>query len=144
MATWDPHHRVSEEVWKRLREAGLRVTPLRRRLVSLFASSGRWFTPEELIHAAEKAGLHPGRATVYRLIDALIEAGLCKSFPQDDRLSRYIFCSPKHHHHLICLDCGRVVDVMNCGVKVPDTTFRVSEHVMDFFGRCAGCQANQS
>jgi len=135
---------VSEEVWSRLRDAGLRITPLRRRLVSLFASSRRWFTPEELIHAAEEAGLRPGRATIYRLIDALMEAGLCKSFPQEDRLSRYIFCSPNHHHHLICLDCGRVVDVTDCAVKVPDATFRVSEHVVDFFGRCAGCQRTQA
>jgi Fur family transcriptional regulator, ferric uptake regulator len=135
---------VSDEVWKRLREAGLRVTPLRRRLVSIFASSEKWFTPEELSEAARKAGLRPGRATVYRLIGALMSAGLSKSFPQDDRPLRYVFCKPGHHHHLICLDCGRVVDVMNCRVKAPDASFVVSEHVVDFFGHCAVCQESRA
>ena len=45
-----------EAIWTQLRRAGLRVTPLRRRLVRLFAASGRWYSPQELRAAAEKAG----------------------------------------------------------------------------------------
>ncbi len=129
----------NDAVWERLRHAGLRITPLRRRLVTLFSSSGRWYTPQELSVQARKAGLRPGRATVYRLIDALVQAGLCKSFPQNTRAVRYVFCLPDHHHHLICLDCGRVRDVENCQVRVPDESFTVTEHSVDFFGRCASC-----
>ena len=124
----------------RLRQAGLRVTPLRRRLVRLLASSGRWYTPEEFRLAAERAGLRPGRATVYRLFAALLAAGLCRSFPQTNRVTRYVFCAPGHHHHLICLDCGSVISVADCTVRVPDRSFAVLEHVVDFFGRCARCQ----
>jgi Fur family ferric uptake transcriptional regulator len=105
----------------------------------MFASSGRWYTPQELSVKARKAGLHPGRATVYRLIDALVRAGLCKSFPQNTREQRYVFCPPGNHHHLICLVCGRVMDVTNWQVKVPDASFRVTERSVDFFGRCARC-----
>jgi Fur family ferric uptake transcriptional regulator len=131
---------LSDTVWIQLRQAGLRVTPLRRRLVRLFASSGRWFTPHELRAAAEQAGLRPGRATVYRLIAALTEAGLCRSFPQPNRTVRYVFCDPGHHHHLICLDCGKVTSLTECRVVLPDKKFHVLEHVVDFFGRCAECQ----
>jgi Fur family ferric uptake transcriptional regulator len=132
--------RLPEAVWARLRQVGLRVTPVRRRLVRLFASSRRWYTPQELRVAAEREGLHPGRATVYRLIAALSEAGLCRSFPQTNRTTRYVFCAPGHHHHMICLDCGTVVSLPNCEVKVPDRRFAVLDHVVDFFGRCARCQ----
>jgi len=123
-----------------LRQAGVRVTPLRRRLVGLLASSGRWYTPEEFRHAAQRAGLRPGRATVYRLFTALLTAGLCRSFPQMNRMTRYVFCAPGHHHHLICLTCGTVRSVTDCTVRVPDRSFAVLEHVVDFFGRCAPCQ----
>ena len=78
-----------EAVWSRLRQAGLRVTPLRRQLVHLFASSGRWYSVQELSEAAGLAGLRPGRATVYRLIEALMHAGLCRSFPRSGRMTRY-------------------------------------------------------
>ena len=130
---------LDDAVWDRLRHAGLRVTPIRRRLVTLFASSARWYTPQELSEQASKAGLRPGRATVYRLIDALVQAGLCKSFPQNSRVLRYVFCRPGHHHHLICLDCGRVMDVTSCQVEAPDPSFTVTKHAVDFFGRCASC-----
>ena len=130
---------LNDTVWDRLRRAGLRVTPLRRRLVTLFASSGRWYTPQELSVQARKAGLRPGRATVYRLIEALQQAGLCKTFPQSSRALRYVFCLPGHHHHLICLDCGRVTEVTNCQVTPPDPSFAVKEHSVDFFGRCREC-----
>ena len=132
--------KLPEAIWARLRQAGLRVTPLRRRLVRLLASSGRWYTPEEFRLAAERAGLRPGRATIYRLFAALLAAGLCRSFPQTNRVTRYVFCAPGHHHHLICLDCGSVISVADCTVRVPDRSFAVLEHVVDFFGRCARCQ----
>ncbi len=131
---------LPDTVWVRLRDVGLRVTPLRRRLVRLFASTRRWYTPQELQATALRAGLHPGRATVYRLIAALTEAGLCRSFPQSNRTTRYVFCAPGHHHHLICLDCGTVDSLADCQVTVPDRRFAVLEHVVDFFGRCARCQ----
>jgi Fe2+ or Zn2+ uptake regulation protein len=135
-----PNGRLPDGVWERLRQAGLRVTPLRRRLVRLLAAAGRWYTPEEFGQAARRAGLHPGRATVYRLFGALLAAGLCRSFPQANRVTRYVFCAPGHHHHLICLDCGSVTTVTDCTVRTPDRSFAVLEHVVDFFGRCARCQ----
>ncbi len=133
-------HHEPEAIWTRLRQAGLRVTPLRRRLVNLFASSGHWYSPQELSAAAERVGLRPGRATVYRLIDALMETGLCKSYPQANRVTRYVFCLPEHHHHMICLDCGKVIDFATCKVEAPDATFAVKDHAVDFFGSCAACQ----
>ena len=132
--------RLRDAVWERLRQAGLRVTPLRRKLVRLLAASGRWYTPEEFGHAAAAAGLRPGRATIYRLFGALLAAGLCRSFPQSNRITRYVFCAPGHHHHLICLDCGAVATVTDCSVRAPDRSFAVLDHVVDFFGRCAPCQ----
>ena len=129
-----------EAIWSRLREAGLRVTPLRMQLVDMFASSGRWYSVQELGEAAERAGLRPGRATVYRLIEALMHAGLCRAFPRSGRMTRYVFCGPEHHHHMICLECGRVTDVASCKVTAPDSSFTVEEHSVDFFGRCAACR----
>lgn len=132
------------EVCSRLNGAGLRMTPQRRRLVELFASLGRWCTPQELFAEAERAGQHPGLATVYRLIEALVGVGLCKPFIQQDRTVRYVYCPPYHHHHLICSDCGRVSEVPECHVEAPDADFEVRTHTVDFFGRCAGCRAGDS
>jgi Fe2+ or Zn2+ uptake regulation protein len=130
---------VEDDVWLRLRAAGLRVTPMRRQLVDLFAGLGRWVTPQELHRAAEGAGLAPGLATVYRLIDALAAAGLCRAFPQADRSVRYVYCPPGHHHHLICEGCGRVRDLRECRVPPPPEAFHVRTHTVDFYGLCERC-----
>ncbi len=119
----------------------MRMTEQRRRLVEVFASLGHWCTPQELHAEAERAGQHPGLATVYRLIEALAALGLCKSFAHGERAVRYVFCPPFHHHHLICLDCGRVADVTDCHVAVPAADFEVREHAVDFFGTCGACRA---
>lgn len=133
-----------DEVCARLRAAGMRMTDQRRRLVALFAGLGHWCTPQELYAEADRAGQHPGLATVYRLIEALTEIGLCKSFPQGDRTVRYVFCPPFHHHHLICLECGRVADVTDCHVDVPAADFEVRDHAVDFFGKCGECGAAEA
>ncbi len=128
-----------QEVCARLRSAGMRVTDQRRRLVELFASLGRWCTPQELHAEAERTGQQAGLATVYRLIEALTALGLCRSFVHGDRALRYVFCPPYHHHHLICLDCGRVADVTDCHLDAPGGDFEIKDHAVDFFGQCGGC-----
>jgi Fur family ferric uptake transcriptional regulator len=96
-------------------------------------------TPQELHLAAERSGLTPGLATVYRLVDALAAAGLCRAFPQPDRSIRYVYCPPGHHHHLICEGCGQVRDVADCRVAPPPAGFHVRTHTVDFFGLCERC-----
>jgi Fur family ferric uptake transcriptional regulator len=80
-------------------------------------------------------------ATVYRLLEVLVEAGVCRPFVGPDRALRYVYCPPGHHHHLICEGCGRVVDVPDCLVVPPPGSFTVERHVLDFFGRCPDCAA---
>jgi Fur family ferric uptake transcriptional regulator len=125
----------------RLHDAGLRLTGPRRRLVAVFAGLGHWCTPAELYAAARAAGVPAGRATVYRLLEVLVEQGLCRVFAQRDRSVRYVFCGPGHHHHMICEDCGRVTEIAECAVEPPPAGFAVREHAVDFFGQCDRCQA---
>lgn len=131
------------EVCARLRAAGMRVTPQRRRLVALFAALGHWCTPQELHAEADAAGERQGLATVYRLIEALEGIGLCRSFAQADHTLRYVFCPPFHHHHLICRDCGRVDDLRDCRLPDPQADFTISDHAVDFFGTCQHCRQSR-
>ncbi|MDQ1542793.1 MAG: Fur family transcriptional regulator, ferric uptake regulator, partial [Actinomycetota bacterium] len=51
-----------------------------------------------------------------------------------------------HHHHLVCVDCGKTVEVE---VPVEEWVQKVSQtngftpvrHVLDMYGRCADCEA---
>ncbi|HDR00023.1 MAG TPA: transcriptional repressor [candidate division WOR-3 bacterium] len=137
-----------------LRRSGLKATP-RRLAVAAFLSGtgGRAATPEE-VHARLRPQLSRlGLQTVYRVLEELAGAGLLARVERGDRRRSYAACpvgGERHHHHIVCTDCGRVASV-DCGF--PDTQrrrierrtgFRVSGHSMQVAGVCPVCRSKGS
>jgi len=92
---------------------------------------------------ANHSGL--GLATTYRTLELLREAGAVRLLVGDDGPA-YIRCHPGHHHHLVCVDCGRVDETDLCAA--PSTAeirarhgFEVEHHEIELFGHCAQCAA---
>jgi Fur family ferric uptake transcriptional regulator len=61
----------------------------------------------------------------------------------------YRRCSTGHHHHLICRQCRRTVEVDSVAVErwarkiAEDNGFADVEHVVEVFGTCASCAGRQ-
>ncbi|AEB11329.1 Fur family transcriptional regulator [Marinithermus hydrothermalis] len=68
-------------------------------------------TPEELYHGLKKKGYSIGLSTVYLNLQVLREAGLLWEFKDQQGHTRYDGFSERHHH-LICVSCGRIQDVL--------------------------------
>ena len=91
------------------------------------------------------AGAGVGLATVYRTLQAMVEAGTVDMLRTDDGEAVYRACSTDHHHHLVCRSCGRTVEVE--GPAVERWTDRVAAehgfsdvtHSLEIFGTCAEC-----
>ncbi len=89
----------------------------------------------------EKVGL----ATVYRTLQSLAEAGEVDVLRAADGDVVYRRCSPVHHHHLVCRDCGRTVEIEGPAVeRWADRTaaahgFTEVSHTVEIFGRCPAC-----
>ncbi|WFE98710.1 transcriptional repressor [Micromonospora sp. WMMD964] len=93
---------------------------------------------------ARKAGV--GLTTVYRTLQLLVDAGEIDStrLPGGEQLFRR--CSQsKHHHHLVCRDCGRTVEVAGPAVErwadqvAAQHGFVDVGHTLEIFGTCAEC-----
>jgi Fur family ferric uptake transcriptional regulator len=104
------------------------------------------FTSAQMVHARlREAGEGVGLATVYRTLQAMVEAGTVDMLRTDDGEAVYRACSTHHHHHLVCRDCGRTVEVE--GPAVEKWTDRVAAehgftdvtHTLEIFGTCADC-----
>ena len=104
------------------------------------------FTSAQTVHARlREAGEGVGLATVYRTLQAMVEAGTVDMLRTDDGEAVYRACSTHHHHHLGCRDCGRTVEVE--GPAVERWTDRVAAehgftdvtHSLEIFGTCAEC-----
>jgi Fe2+ or Zn2+ uptake regulation protein len=131
----------------RLRAGGRRVTAQRRAVWRALAALGCAADAEEIHRAARR--LHPGigRVTVYRALDALTAEGLAQTLLLGDGRTRYEATVPgRHHHHLVCLRCGRIATTESCAVRTLEGTvlqrgFQVTAHRLELFGYCARCRA---
>lgn len=104
------------------------------------------FRSAQEIHASLVVGGDKiGLATVYRTLQAMVDEEALDSLRTDDGEIVYRRCSTGHHHHLVCRDCGRTVEVEGPAVeRWADTVsaehgFTDVAHTLELFGRCADC-----
>ena len=138
-----------------LREKGLKVT--RQRLLVLEAVASRpeeHLTAEEIYELVKLGYPEIGLATVYRTIQLLNELHLVHRINFDDGFVRYEMgmapeCGSRHHHHhLICVKCGRVISFQDdlledLEERIAITTgFTVVDHEVKLYGYCVECGGN--
>ena len=107
------------------------------------------FTSAQTVHARlREAGEGVGLATVYRTLQAMVEAGTVDVLRTDDGEASYRACSTHHHHHLVCRSCGKTVEVEGPAVETwsdrvaQEHGFTEVTHTLEIFGTCADCAAS--
>lgn len=95
-----------------IRRKGLRRTTQRDTIIRVVFSKDEHFTAEELFERVRKADSDTSRATVYRTLGLLVEANLLREIDLGDNQTTYDpnFVDKPSHNHLVCIDCGRVVE----------------------------------
>lgn len=134
-----------EEIRRRFREKGLKVTPQRAAIYKALAETSSHPTAEDLHRQVTR--LHPmiSPNTVYYTLGSLKAAGLVHEVNYwHDRARFDANLAP--HHHLICLKCRRIQDMTDEALdrlsvsKRVKAQFEVLSHRVEFHGYCAGCQ----
>ncbi len=87
-----------------IEDMGHRVTWPRRQVLDLLELKPDGFDAEEI--SRELPGV--GRATVYRTIRLLLEAGVVCKLALRDGTTKYSLARVEHHHHVVCVQCGTV------------------------------------
>ena len=103
----------SEELTESLREAGLRCTGPRLRLVESLAGLPRHFSAEEALRQVNAGtGTAVSRATLYRFLGQLERLGVLRRAQLSEGHGHYEFAEAQAEHcHLVCAQCGRVEEV---------------------------------
>jgi Fur family transcriptional regulator, ferric uptake regulator len=129
-----------------LDEAGYRRTGARKSIADLIASKRGPFTAADLVADAQRRRLRIGRATIFRTLDVLADLHAVERLDLPTGEHAYVACEPVHHHHVVCSNCGASRDVDDAGWRavVSDierrTGYRIDDHRLELFGRCADCQ----
>ena len=103
---------VRERLDAFIKQKGLRNTPQRDALVDAIFASDEHFTPDELWERLRGTSARSSRATLYRTLSLLTEAGLLQEIDLGDGQTTYDpnFLDHPTHNHLVCVDCGKVIE----------------------------------
>jgi len=120
-----------------------RSTAQKAAIVAALGDSKEALSAQELHERLDKVGL----ATVYRNLGRLAEDGEIDAIRRPNGETAYRACGHGHHHHLICRECGKVVEVHDCTLgewsrKIgAEYGFSGIEHQAELLGTCESCAA---
>ena len=106
------HSHAQERFLEFLARKHLRLTGQRRTIIATVFSTEQHFTAEELLKWARRRDKSVSRATVYRTLPLLTASGLVREmdFGKDQKYYDPNYAEHPHHNHIICLDCGKIVE----------------------------------
>jgi Fur family ferric uptake transcriptional regulator len=129
-----------------LRKHGYKFTPQRRVVIQAIASSQDHLTPAAIYEKVHQEHLSIGLATIYRTLDILTKLGLICELHAGGSCHSYTTSASEHHHHLICSNCGKVIDFSGYDLSLLEqrlsleTGFEINDHLLEFTGLCQACQ----
>jgi len=126
-----------------LSERGVRDTAPRRAVVEAAVRRRGRFTANDIV--AELAARGIGRATVFRTLDLLVDLGILARLHSDSHHA-YTVCGAEHHHHLVCVGCDSVEEIVSESAErlvheiALDAGFDPQGHLLEIVGLCQTCQ----
>jgi len=140
-------HEIIFEAYLEKKE--LKFTKSRRLILDTVFNLHQHFDVEQLYDLIHKVSKDVSRATVYRTIPLLVEAGLIQNSVRSESRDKYehIYGHPKHAHW-VCKNCGAVIetDIQNMQKLLQDKAktqnFRIDQMNLTVYGLCWKCQNN--
>ena len=142
---------VHELVRRRLLERSVRYTGGRQRVVTGIQLASGPRSAQELIR--DGARMVPV-SSLYRTLTILEDADVIRRDHGADGIARYELAEwlTGHHHHVVCVACGRIEDVEVSEGEEADlhaiaarlgssVGFRVLDHVLEVEGVCTNCDS---
>ena len=128
------NNNTMELLKEKLKATGFKITPQRRAIIEvLIENESSHMSSEEIYDKVRVNCPEIGLATVYRTMQLLDEINV----EGED---------VHHHHHLICRDCGAIIEVKEDLLESIEATvennynFQIKDHDLKFYGLCSNCK----
>lgn len=134
---------------KDLKRAGLKVTLPRMKILEILENSNnKHMSAEDIYKVLLDLGEEIGLATIYRVLTQFESAGLVIRHHFETGQAVFELESGKHHDHLICVKCGKIVEFLDESIEskqkeiAKKNGFRISDHSLIIYGICdkSSCQ----
>ncbi len=138
-------HSNGVDLSEHLRSHGIHPTQQRLRVIKVLVESHAHLSAEEIHGLVRVQTPKIGLATIYRTLHALKEKGLVEEHRFNDEFSRYEAKPASHHDHLICIECGKVVEFDQPVIEqlqlaaARENHFSIVSHRLEIYGICENC-----
>lgn len=134
----------------KLQKNGYKLTTQRRAILKVIVDNfDEHLSSDEVYNIVNKEYPELGIATVYRTLQLFEKLNIVYKLNFDDGCSRYELSAGSenhHHHHLICLSCGKVIEVKLDLLESleeeieSEGQFTIVNHNVKFYGYCSECR----
>ena len=137
--------RQDGDLISQLSEQGYRLTPQRMLVLSAIANSDHHISAEEIYAQVVAKYPYVNISTVYRTLDLLKRLDLVTETDLGGGRVRYHPVDKGHHHHLVCQECGAIIDLDESVLSslqshlLREYKFSADLRHLAIFGRCANC-----
>lgn len=137
-----------DRVKEKFKKEGYKLTTQRRAILDvIIANQEKHLSPEEIYNMVKANYPEIGIVTVYRTLQLLEKLNIIYKLNFDDGYNRYeLNISSDNHHHLICMQCGKITEVTLDLLErlekeiEEENGFKIVDHNVKFFGYCMDCQ----
>jgi Fe2+ or Zn2+ uptake regulation protein len=135
-----------DEMLEVLRAEGKRITPQRNLVLRVIRDSDGHLDADEIYRRSREKDPRISLSTVYRNLNLLKELGVIIELHLDQEHHHYELRDAMEHYHLICSDCGRVMEFDSALVgELKDqmsqqNDFLITRVHIDLVGLCSECR----
>jgi Fur family transcriptional regulator, ferric uptake regulator len=126
-----------------LKNAGLKVTSPRLKVLELLKSlEDGHISAEDLYKLMLEHDEEIGLATIYRVLNQFDDAGIVTRHHFEGGKSVFELANKKHHDHLVCLDCGQVLEFTDDVIEARQEAvakkhqIELTNHSLYMYGNC--------
>lgn len=135
------------EEYLQLKEAGLKITNPRLKVLNILARSTTTHqSAEEIYKSLQALREDVSLATVYRVLTQFEIAGLVVKHNFEADHFVYELSRGGHHDHLICEQCNKIVEFVDPIIEskqkkiAAQENFYMTGHTLNIYGICASCK----
>ncbi len=134
-----------------LKQESLRLTSQRLAVLEDILASDDHRECDDIFLSLRDKGIPVSRATIYRTLDMLEKVGFVRKMDIGEGRFRYENkLAQSHHDHLICLECGRIVEFADHEIErrqqriSRERGFELLRHSHQLFGFCSDCREQEA
>ncbi len=134
-----------QDIVAKLSQRGYRLTPQRIMILEAIEHSDHHISAEEIHAQIVTKYPNVNISTVYRTLELLKRLGLVTETDLGEGRVRYHPVEKGHHHHLVCRECGAIID-LDESLLTPLRSALLREYQFDadlrhlaILGRCVRC-----